>query len=114
MIIIWRGAGAAVLLFGIIAAVIVNVITSSAFDQNNYFSTHSWSQAVALWGAGGASWLAGKYLNSRPTREIIDAATGERVILKPNHHLMFIKMEYWGPIYLAIGFGVLIVGMVKR
>ena len=68
----------------------------------------------ALWGAGAASWLAGKYLNSRPGREVIDEVSGERVIEKPNHHLMFIKMEYWGPIYLAIGLVVLIAGMIKR
>jgi len=114
MIVIWRGAGAAVLLFGIIAAVVMNVITSSAFNQNNYFATHSWAQAMALWGAGAASWLAGKYLNSRPGREVIAEVSGERVIEKPNHHLMFIKMEYWGPIYLAIGLVVLIAGMIKR
>jgi hypothetical protein len=114
MIVIWRGAGAAVMLFGIIAAVVMNVITSSAFNQNNYFATHSWAQAGALWGAGAASWLAGKYLNSRPGREVIDEVSGERVIQKPNHHLMFIKMEYWGPIYLVIGLVVLIAGMLKR
>ena len=114
MIVIWRGAGPLVLLFGIISAVVVNVISSSAFDQDNYFASHSWAQAVALASAGLLSWLAGRYLNGKPGREVIDEQTGQRIIQKPNHHLMFIKMEYWGPIYLAIGVAVLIAGMVKR
>jgi hypothetical protein len=114
MIVIWRGAGPLVLLFGIISAVVLNVVTSSAFHQDNYFASHSWSQAVALWTAGVASWFAGKYLNGQPGKEIIDSQTGQRIIQRPNHHLMFIKVEYWGPIYFVIGAVVLIVGIVKR
>jgi len=114
MIVIWRGAGGLVLIFGIFSAVLTNVVSSEIFRQDNYFAGHSWIQALCLWIAGAASWFVGRYLNTRPGKPVIDKQTGQRVIEKPNHHLMFIKMEYWGPIYFAIGMVVLIIGLIKR
>ena len=107
MIVIWRGAGAIVFLFGILAALVTNIATSLWFDQPNYFQTHAWAQAAALWLAAIACWLLGRYLHSRPGRMLIDKATGEEIIQRPRHDLFFIKLEYWGPILLVIGFFVL-------
>jgi hypothetical protein len=112
MIVFWRGAGPLVLLYGIIAAVVMNVVSTFVFRQNDYFATHSWTQALALWAAGAASWFTGKYLNGRPGKELIEKQTGKTIILRPIHDLMFIKMQYWGLIYFAIGVGVLILGFV--
>jgi hypothetical protein len=54
-------------------------------------------------------------ISEQPARpERVDKQTGQSVIEKPNHHLMFIKMEYWGPIYLAIALAVLIYGLLKH
>ena len=114
MIIIWRGAGGLVIIFGIASALLTNIFASEIFRQDNYFAGHSWIQALCLWIAGAASWFVGRYLNTRPGKPVIDKQTGQRVIEKPNHHLMFIKMEYWGPIYFAIGMVVMIVGLIKR
>src|SRR5258705_3723247 len=44
----------------------------------------------------------------RSGRVLVDKATGQETTIRPNHHLMFIKMEYWGPIFFAIGIFVLI------
>jgi hypothetical protein len=33
----------------------------------------------------------------------LSQATGQEIHLKPRHELMFIKMEYWGLIFAAIG-----------
>src|SRR6266568_3528037 len=106
MIIIWKGAGALVLIFGIVAAVLTNVVTSSFLNDTNYFAKHSWAQASSLGIAGIACWFLGKYLNGQPPKTVKDK-TGREVKVKPNHHLMFIKMEYWGPIYFVIGMCVL-------
>jgi hypothetical protein len=114
MIIIWNGAGALVLIIGILAALLMNIITSAVFYQNDYFADHRWSQAMALWIAGAASWAIGRYLNRRPGQLVIDRATGQKVLQEPNHHLMFIKMEYWGVIFFVIGVIVFILGLSRK
>jgi len=114
MLIIWRGAGAIVLLFGIISALLMNVVTSLVFNQDNYFADHAWAQGFSLWIAGAVSWFTGRYLNSRPGKVLIDKATGQEVTLKPNHSLFFIKIEYWGPILFVIGIGVWFAALLRR
>ena len=114
MIVIWRGAGALVIIFGIIAALLGNIVGSVVFNQNDYFSMHSWIQSSTLAFAGLLSWFTGRFLNSRPGRPVTNRQTGETILEKPNHHLMFIKMEYWGPIYLVIGIFVLVAGFVRH
>src|SRR5258706_10350622 len=110
MIVFWKGAGGLVLIFGIAAALLTNIITSSVFNENNYFARHAWAQAMSLWIAGTACWFLGRRLNNRPGRIMIDKGTGQELTIQPNHHLMFIKMEYWGPIFFAIGLFVMIRG----
>jgi hypothetical protein len=39
---------------------------------------------------------------------VTDRCTGREVFEKPNHHFMFIKLEYWGAALCAIGLGLLI------
>jgi hypothetical protein len=107
MLIIWRGAGAAVLLFGILAALVTNIVTSAVFKENNYFQTHSWAQALALWLAAAGCWFMGRWLHSKPGRTMIDRSTGKEVVIKPDHSLFFIKLEYWGPILMVVGLVVL-------
>ncbi|HJZ83146.1 MAG TPA: hypothetical protein VKD91_22450 [Pyrinomonadaceae bacterium] len=114
MIIIWRGAGGLVIIFGIISAVLANVFASSFSYEDSYFAHHAWLQALTLGLAGTLSWATGRVLNSRPGGPVTDPQTGQTMIQAPNHHLMFIKMEYWGPIYLAIAVLVLILGAIKR
>lgn len=47
------------------------------------------------------SWYMGKKWNSAETKTLIDKETGQEVILKPNHSLFWIPMQYWGPIFAA-------------
>jgi hypothetical protein len=103
MIIFWHGSGGLVIVFGVLAALITNIVTSKIFNETNYFQTHSWAQAVALWLAGVGCWFVGRTLNGRPGRTEIDETTGAEVTLKPNHSLLLIKLEYWGPILFVIG-----------
>jgi hypothetical protein len=109
MIIIWKGAGVLVILISIVSCLLVNIITSAVFHQNNYFQAFIWPKVAALWIIGASCWFLGRYFNGKPGRTLIDRATGQEVYEKPYHHLMFIKMEYWGPIFFTIGLGLLVV-----
>ena len=111
MIIIWRGVGGLVLLIAIGGCLFVNIITSAVFHHDNYFQAFLWPKIVALWLIAVICWFVGKYFNGKPGRIVIDKATGQEVCEKPNHHLMFVKMEYWGPIFLVISLVVLVVGI---
>ena len=103
MIIVWRGAGGLVIIYGILMCLLMNIVTGVAFHQNDYFQAHTWAQVAALWGAAALCWFTGRHLNRKPPRAMIDRATGREVLVKPNHHLMFIKLEYWGIILFVIG-----------
>ena len=48
------------------------------------------------------AWL-GRKLNGKPARELIDAKTGERVLLKQRHTLFWIPMEWWAIPTFALG-----------
>lgn len=112
MLIIWKGAGVVVILIGILVCLALNIVTASLFNQNDYFQTHLWPKVAALWVIGSLCWPVGKYLNGRPRRVLIDKATGVEFVQKPDHTLMFIKVEYWAYIFFAIGVAVLAVGLV--
>jgi len=112
MIIVWKGAGGLVIIIGILSCLVTNIITSAVFEEPNYFQAHFWPKLVALGTTGLSCWFLGRYLNSRPPRIVINKRTGEEVEEKPNHHLMFIKLEYWGVILLAIGVALSVVRLV--
>lgn len=108
MLIIWRGAGAMVLLIGIVACLFTNIVTSRVFEENNYFQSHLWPKLAALGITAVSCWFLGRYLNSRPPQIVTDEATGQEIEVKPQHELMFIKMEYWGLVFAFIGLVLLV------
>ena len=56
-------------------------------------------------------WWLGRKLNSAPTRELVDPKTGQRVLLRNDHSLFWIPMQWWAiPIVLLVG--VIVGGMV--
>ncbi len=57
----------------------------------------AWIAAAAL------NWVVGRRLNGRPGRELIDARTGQRVLLVPNHSLFWIPMQYYSVLMLLLG-----------
>lgn len=113
MIFIWRGAGGVMILIGIIACLVINIVTSKIYDESNYFQTHLWPKLAALWVTGLCCFFLGRYLNSRPPRLLIDPATGQQVELKPIHDFMFIKLEYWGIILDVLGVVLLLFNLVR-
>lgn len=113
MIFIWRGAGGLVFLIGIVVCLLLNIVTSAVYHENNYFQAYLWPKVAALWITGACSWFLGRYLNSRPPRVVPNRETGRNDLVKPNHHLMFIKMEYWGLIFFAIGVGLIVAHLIE-
>ncbi|HVF44225.1 MAG TPA: hypothetical protein VM936_14475 [Pyrinomonadaceae bacterium] len=108
MIIIWKGAGGFVILGGIVVCLLLNIVTAAVYHHTDYFSAHLWPKVAALWITGASCWFLGRYLNGRPPRAVWNRETGREDLVKPNHHLMFIKLEYWGPIFFAIGAGLVV------
>lgn len=109
MIIIWKGLGGLVILIGILTCLVMNIATSAMFNQTTYFQENLWPKLVALWVAGAGCWFLGRYVNGKPARIVIDESTGQEIHQKPNHHLMFIKMEFWGVIFGIIGLVLLLI-----
>ena len=57
---------------------------------------------AGLLAAAVVNWFVGIRLNNRPGRELIDAKTGERVVLRRRHSLFFVPMQWWS-VPLAAG-----------
>jgi hypothetical protein len=99
MLLVWRGLGPIVLLIGgagFVAAVIIGEVLKIGVAGENVLA------GLAMIPSGYAIWRIGKRWN-RPVRELVDPATGERVVLKPGHSLFFIPIEWWGPIVIVLG-----------
>lgn len=103
MIVIWKGWGLLVL---VIAALIV-ILTTVFFDKAGL--PVAYGAALGMLLSAGAIWQVGNKLNSPlKNRVLLDQKTGAEVILKPDHSLFFIKMQYWAFIAGAIGLFMLV------
>src|ERR1044071_296952 len=103
MLIFGRGIGFMALIIAIIACLVTNIVTSKVFDETNYFQGHLWPKVVALVISGVCCFFLGRYANGRPPKIVFDQRTGQQVERKLVHDLMFIKLEYWGLIFVGIG-----------
>lgn len=100
MFLVWRGWG---ILSVVIAAAVValSVLILSSVAQAVGFPVEAKSKAefvvfgVSVLVAAVANWFAGKALNGKPGRELMDPVTGQRIVLRSKHDLFFVKMEYW-------------------
>src|SRR5262245_45074308 len=105
--IIWNGLGylAAVLTFA--ACLIAQLFFDRQFGAGYYFS-HLWTVGLGLLVGGAASAAAGYALKSRSDRELIDAKTGERVVVNRSQHSFFFLPLHWAGLAIAaIGIGLI-------
>ncbi|GAA4274746.1 hypothetical protein U6A24_21705 [Aquimarina gracilis] len=98
--IVWSGRGFLSIL--VLAVVLVTLTSFLPKEQNNL------SFAISLFVAGIFSWIMGKKWNESNQKKFIDKETGEEIILKPNHSLFWIKMQYWGIIFGVLGIVMLV------
>jgi hypothetical protein len=109
-----RGAGMLVVLFGILSALIMNVVTIKLFGDS-YYQEHSWPKMSVLFLAGimclvVGFWLKGKRARSAKREQAyIDSLSPKFETVKqiafsgPRDHLMFIPVQYWSVLYFLAG-----------
>jgi hypothetical protein len=109
MIIIWKGFGFLVVIFGIGAVIIADVICNLVTGNGEFTKAHNWPVSLSLLLAAVAVYFIGRHLNHKPGRVMIDKATGREIILRRTHSLFFIPMEYWAFVFAAISIWILFV-----
>ncbi|MEO9849971.1 MAG: hypothetical protein ABJH72_16310 [Reichenbachiella sp.] len=93
--IIWTGRGILTPLILAVAIILTAAIPSK--------EVASFLLPFAFIAAGTANWRLGNKWNNKEGRVIVDETTGQRTEYKPNHSLFFIKMQYWGILFIALG-----------
>ena len=98
--IIWSGRGILIVLVFFMTGMIFTPIVPK--DYWGYVF------AFAAFVTAAFSWFLGDIWNNEEVRRLIDEKTGQKIIMKRNHSLFFIKMQYWGIIFSVIGIIILI------
>ncbi|RPH32850.1 MAG: hypothetical protein EHM93_07320 [Bacteroidales bacterium] len=93
--IVWSGRGILSFLVFLIVLIVSGLCLPKEYAYYGY--------VIASFLAGIFSWFIGIKWNNQEARPFIDEKTGQRVILKPNHALFWIRMQYWGPIFWIFG-----------
>ena len=98
--IFWKGYGILVLVIAVAIGAIVSIIFSKVG------STEDMGAAVGAIISGVVIWFVGnKFNSSDKSRTMIDKQTGRELVIKPEHTLFFIKMQYWA--FIVSGFGII-------
>ena len=112
MILPHRGAGMLAPIYGILSALLVNVVMYRTLGSSDYYERHLWPRMSVLVLAGclclatglllkrkrasdASKGQAAEYLSSRVDTENRLAADG------PKDHLMFIPLQYWSLAYFG-------------
>ena len=98
--IVWSGRGFLSVIVLILSFVLLVPILPK--EQGDY------GFIVSLLIAGAFSWFMGKKWNEQVGRTVIDKNTRQEMVLKQNHSLFWIKMQYWGLIFAALALIILI------
>lgn len=96
--IIWKGYGILVIVIAAVAcAIIGNIFKGMGGSQDV-------GMAIGAMLSGILIWFVGKKFNApEKTQVYIDKKSGQEVLVKPDHSLFFIKMQYWAFVVVAIG-----------
>jgi hypothetical protein len=105
--ILYTGRGFLVFVFFIAPLVVIGTIMFYGFSIDilrspSWWPLHSLMILSAIL-TSGFGWL----LNRRTLEETIFEKSGPVKVLRPRHTLYYIRMEYWGPIVLAIYFALI-------
>ncbi len=98
--IVWSGRGIlSVLILLVSFGIFVSVLPTEAGD---------YSFVLAFFIAAAFSWFLGRKWNEGEGKSFIDKETGQEIVIRPNHSLFWIKMQYWGVIFGIIGVVILV------
>ena len=101
--IIWKGAGFIVAVVAFLMLLSTELSVEAIFKDETYYQTHGWPKLVAFFVAGCIVLLIGKHLDKKEGRVLIEKETGKEVVLKAEHSLFFINVEYWAYILFVLG-----------
>ena len=110
---IWRGWGLLVIVIVVGMVLLGGYVTDSITGGSEYRDTHSWPYALSLLPPAAVLWFLGRFLANRKARSVIDEETGERLVLRSDHSLFFVKMHWWGPILVVVALGNIIYELVQ-
>lgn len=98
--IVWSGRGVLSIL-----VLIASVVLFSAVLPTEQFD---FALIAAFLITAAFSWIMGKKWNSKEPQVLIDKATGQELLLEPNHSLFWIKMQYWAFIFGGLAIVILV------
>jgi hypothetical protein len=110
MIIVHRGAGALAPLFGLLFALMANILTYKIFG-GSYYEEHRWPKIAVLVMSGLACLITGIWLKAyrKRTADLYEQqvaslspkhkAANELAYHGPKDHLMYIPLQYWSIAY---------------
>lgn len=93
--IIWNGLG----FIGALILVIAIIATSELGDDLD-----GWAFLISAVPV----WLLGRYFYKRPAEMEVDPKTQQNVLVKPEHTLFFIELDYWGIMFAIYGLALLL------
>jgi hypothetical protein len=120
MVIIHRGAGGLVPIYGILIALMMNIVTTKCFGDS-YYQEHTWPKLATLLLAGISCLTTGLLLKKKRLMDVekeqayIDSLSPKFQAVKefaysgPRDHLMLIPIQYWSIPY----FGAAIILAIK-
>lgn len=112
MFVIHRGAGMLVPLFGIMAALLMNIATIKLFGDS-YYQEHRWPKMAVLLLSGASCLVTGLWFKKLRRKEAEKeqayvaslsrkfGAAKEFAFSGPRDHLMYIPLHYWSIAYFV-------------
>ena len=76
-----------------------------------YYHSHSWPMALGFIFSGIICLFIGKQLHKESQKIVTNEVTREKVKFDIRHTVCFLKVEYWGILYVFIGICFLIFGI---
>lgn len=98
--IVWSGRGILSALVLIVTLICLILVLPSELSDIGFM--------ISLFVAAAFSWFMGRKWNEEEGQVVIDKASGKEFLIKPNHSLFWIKMQYWGIIFALMGVVVLV------
>lgn len=106
--IIWRGWGIVVVGIALLAALAAGAVAEALNTEST-----TTLLGIFLIPAGILTWFVGKRMNRDSERTLVDPKTGEPVVIRNDHSLFFVRVEWWGPIMVVAGIISAIVGLTS-
>lgn len=103
MLIFWRGLGWLVPVVSL-GAMIMSQLAIDAVYGDGFYTATAWPKDAAVVFTALSIVLLGLYLNHVKRRTLVDEETGEVLGKAPLHSFLFIPIEYWAAIILALSF----------